>query len=534
MFVPNSPNEQQLSMFDSERYLSDREKRYLNQSWAKYFAEYIFPKIDEAPYAVLYSNKDSRPNTPVNVMVGALLLKELTGLSDSDLMMAMMFDIRYQYALHTTSYLEQPISDRTLGRFRERCNAYETATGIDLVKDTVQSLSEEMAQIMKIDCSLKRMDSLMVASNIKRMSRLELLYTCAANLAKEVRKNSGELPESLVHYTEKDDRNRVIYHSRSEEASSRIETVLADARTLRDFCGADYDESSNYQFLLRVLKEQAIENEDGSFRLRTKEDGGMDSSILQNPADPDATYREKAGKKNRGYVANVMESVGEGGSIITDYQYEQNTYSDSQFMQDAVNALGKQERPVTVVTDGAYAGKENQEQASKNNIEHISTNLTGRATDDIMADFEFSEDGTKVTKCPNGNMPKSCSYNKQTGQCNVSFHRSQCEACPYQKQCHPKMFKRTSRKTVSKTAKLRAEQQRYRETEEFSSMSRFRNGVEAIPSILRRKYHVDHMPVRGKLRTKMLFGLKIGALNISRFCRFMQDQDKCALSTGNV
>ena len=32
-----------------------------------------------------------------------------------------MFDIRYQYALHTTSFIEQPLSDRTLGRFRERC-----------------------------------------------------------------------------------------------------------------------------------------------------------------------------------------------------------------------------------------------------------------------------------------------------------------------------------------------------------------------------------------------------------------------------
>ena len=37
----------------------------------------------------------------------------------------------------------------------------------------------------------------------------------------------------------------------------------------------------------------------------------MNSSILQNPADPEATYREKAGKQYRGYAANVTESVGE-------------------------------------------------------------------------------------------------------------------------------------------------------------------------------------------------------------------------------
>ena len=50
----------------------------------------------------------------------------------------------------------------------------------------------------------------------------------------------------------------------------------------------------------------------------------MDSQILQNPSDPDATYREKAGRQNRGYVANVVESVGDNGSIVTDYQYDKN------------------------------------------------------------------------------------------------------------------------------------------------------------------------------------------------------------------
>ena len=111
---------------------------------------------------------------------------------------------------------------------------------------------------------------------------------------------------------------------------------MGDAKLLVELCGSDYDESSHYQLLLRVLKEQAIETEDGSYRLREKEDGGMNSSILQNPADPDATFREKPGKQNRGYVANVTEVSGENGSIVTDYQYEQNTYSDNQFIKDSI------------------------------------------------------------------------------------------------------------------------------------------------------------------------------------------------------
>lgn len=526
-FVLNDANEQQLSLWDSFESLTERERKFLDKSWAKYFAEYIFPKIDEQPYSVLYSAKDSRPNTPVNIQIGALLLKELTNLSDEEILTSLMFDIRFQYALHTTSYREQPLSDRTLGRFRERCAAYETATGIDLLHDTITSLSAEMAKIMKIDSSLKRMDSLMVESNIKRMSRLELLYTCVANLAKEYAKRQ-ELPENLKHYAEADDRNRVIYHNHSDQTSDKIAVVLKDAAALKSLCGSDYDESSSYQLLLRVLKEQAVQQEDGSYRLRTKEDGGMDASILQNPADPDATFREKAGKQHRGYSANVIEATGDGCSIVEDYQYEQNTHSDSQFLKDALTSMEKSQEPVTIVTDGAYSGAENSELADEKNIELISTNLTGREAEDILADFEFSEDGKKVTKCPGGYAPKSCSYSPVTGQCTVSFYRTQCQGCPYQKQCHPKMFKNVCRKTLSANSSRRAEYQRKRNTEEFKKNSRFRNGVETLPSILRRKYNVDKMPVRGLIRSRFVFGCKIGALNIQKFCKYLQGQDKCA------
>lgn len=91
-----------------------------------------FPKLTKSPMTFSIAKKDSRPNTPVNVQVGALIIKEFTGLSDEEMLESLMFDIRFQYALHTTSFLEQPMSDRTLGRFRERCSTYEKETGIDL------------------------------------------------------------------------------------------------------------------------------------------------------------------------------------------------------------------------------------------------------------------------------------------------------------------------------------------------------------------------------------------------------------------
>ena len=45
----------------------------------------------------------------------------------------------------------------------------------------------------------------------------------------------------------------------------------------------------------------------------------MSADILQNPSDPDATYRSKAGKSYKGYSANLVEAVDEKGSVIVDY-----------------------------------------------------------------------------------------------------------------------------------------------------------------------------------------------------------------------
>mgnify|MGYP007019925948 FL=1 len=58
--------------------------------------------------------------------------------------------------------------------------------------------------------------------------------------------------------------------------------------------------------------------------------------------------------------------------------------------------------------------------------------------------------------------------------------------------------KNTSPKGVSWKSVGRAKQLQYMQTEEFSEYAKFRNGVEAIPSLLRRRYHVDKIPVHGK------------------------------------
>ena len=121
----------------------------LEKSWAKTFADKVFPAIDENIFSVLYREKASRPNTPVNVIVGALILKEALNVTDDEIVEAMAFDIRYQYTLHTTSFEEQPISDRTLSRFRARVLSYETAHDVDLIHECVVKMTKEISDFME-------------------------------------------------------------------------------------------------------------------------------------------------------------------------------------------------------------------------------------------------------------------------------------------------------------------------------------------------------------------------------------------------
>ena len=512
---------QQYSLTDITNNLTEREKKALENSWAKIFAEEIFPAIDEERFRVLYSDRTQcRSNTPVNICVGALIIKELFQISDDEIVENLMLDPRYQYALHTTSFEEQPLSDKTLSRFRKRCYDYESAYGIDLLHDCVADLSGKIAKMMNISPRIKRMDSLMVEANIKNLSRAELLYSCVAKLVVYIHKNHrDDLLEGLEHYYNPNDFNQTFYYSDSTGTDEQIHSILRDADKLLTLCSTDFDDTTEYQLLVRCLSEQTV-IEDSVRRLRNKEDGDFSSDMLQSPTDPDATYREKAGKKYRGYVANLEESVSKNGSVITNYQFEQNTYSDSKFLQDNLQKTERQKESSVLVTDGAYYGAENANMAASKNIKLVTTDITGKEVPDIYADFELNEESTKIIKCPAGNVPISCCRSSSNGHIHASFTKETCMNCPYKDKCKVKVHKKVCSIDISATAKYRAITRRYMKTDEFKALARLRNGVETLPSILRKRYHIDRMPVRGKIRSRFFFGCKIAALNVRKLFTF--------------
>uniref|UniRef100_UPI004057BFB2 transposase n=1 Tax=Agathobacter sp. TaxID=2021311 RepID=UPI004057BFB2 len=325
---------------------------------------------------------------------------------------------------------------------------------------------------------------------------MELLYTCLANLVRQIACNGQtNLPEGLGDYEDPNNRNRVVYYDRFTPQNEKIQKIIRDAVALLPKCKDAY--------------EQTKDDDNGSRIPKTKEDG-MSTDILQNPSDPDATCRSKAGKSYKGYSANIVEAVHEKGSVTVDYQYDVNTRSDDSFIKEYIENSEISEETVTLIADGAYAGEEGSKLATDKNISVLTTGLLGRRPKEILGKFESDETSYKVTGCPAGNNPKSGSYIKQTDSIRISFHKHWCEGCPYQSECNPDIKSRTASLLIPLKSRRRIlESAESMDAETRTLIGRIRNGAETVMSVIRNKYMADKMPVRGKLKTKQFFGFKI-------------------------
>ena len=75
----------QLAWISNVNDLPEKQRKRLEKSWAGVFYREFFCWINESAFAVLYADIPSRPNVPVNVLVGLEALKAGFGWSDEEL-----------------------------------------------------------------------------------------------------------------------------------------------------------------------------------------------------------------------------------------------------------------------------------------------------------------------------------------------------------------------------------------------------------------------------------------------------------------
>jgi len=126
------------------------------------------------------------------------------------------------------------------------------------------------------------MDSLMISSSCRKLSRLEIIYTTVLRLIKVIDKNT--LPQYFKPYLDESHYNNTIYRARDKDLNTKIKGVLKDGLKLYFLYRKDKKISNTEEFklLARMLKEQTRKH-----RIKSSKEIAPDS--LQNPTDPDAT-----------------------------------------------------------------------------------------------------------------------------------------------------------------------------------------------------------------------------------------------------
>ena len=507
-------NAQQMALNDSLLSLTERERKHLNNSWAETFSKKIFPFIKEDRFSILYSdNPASRPNNPVNVYFGLLILRDIFNQSDEEALNSLIFDIRYQHALHTTSFQEQPVSKNSLTNFRAAVYRYNQEHGVDLIQQEIEAQAKSFSKLLKIEGKTVRMDSLMISSSCRKLSRLEIIYSTVARLIKVIDKNTT-LPEYFKPYLDESHYNDTIYRSRDKDLNTKIKKVLKDGVRLYSIYRKDKEirKTKEFKLLSRMLKEQ-----------KGKSSKHISPNSLQNPTDPDATYRKKGKKKHIGYTANLIEKFDDNNRMIEGYDLKKNTYSDQKFAKDAIEKL----EDTTLIIDGAYHSEDINNKARAKGITLIPTNLIGGTKNSNCDKFEIDEKEHLVKKCPSGHKPIISKFKE--GSYRAHFDKKHCNNCPFRKDCPVIEQKKSHLFRVSEKTLHRSRLITKMGTSEYQELARKRAGIEGIPSVLRRRYKIDYLPVRGLVRVKVYLGFKLSAINCKRLIKGLTNRPKAGL-----
>ncbi len=507
---------QQITLNSSLFNLTQREHKIIQKTWAESFHNDVFPNINEDRFSVLYStNSATRPANPINIVFGLLLIKEMFSSADSEAFESMLYDVRYQYALHTDSFEEQPVSKNTLSNFRCLLYDYQEKTGIDLVYEEITALGDKFVNLSNMSNRTLRMDSTMISSSCRRLTRLEIVFNCLERLIKKINLIAPHiLNERFKVYLEKGHRNNTIYHCQEQSIDQKMTTLIYDAVNLKELCKNIncIEIEDEYQLFIRMFDDQTktVDN-----NVAAKDNKEILPTSLQNPTDPDATFRNKSGKRNTGYTGNIAETFEEGKVFITDYDLQPNIYSDQQFAKDVLNSMEEQEEEKSIIIDGGYYSYNNNKLAESIHVELVPTALVGRSIGkDNYLGFDIDEYNKVVKQCPAGNAPISTEFKEGTYR--ARFDKKSCDCCPFQNECPVKKQKKSNLMEVKETT-LHTQRQAKKMTEgEYKKIANQRAGIEGTNSALKRSYGLNHMPVRGRVRVKIWFGLKLGALNCKR------------------
>ena len=536
---------------------------------------------------LVYSDQASRPNVPINVLLGLEALKGGFGWSDEEMYHAFLFDVQVRYELGIRNLGESDFELRTVYNFRQRLSQHMRQTGENLIDVAFGQVTDEQAAAFRLKTGRLRMDSTQIASNIRRMSCLQLLVEVIQRVQRMLSETDRTGYADVLAPYLKGSSGQYVYHLRDEDLSPHFQRLGEVMYQLVGELAANYQSHATYQVLERVFHEQFVLNEtprlslveddrgpdpDGDQPTTGEEppatlscpappgpelsEGGEASSPavtatshaaaplvqarpstdispqrLRSPDNPEATYRRKGSQEYAGYVVNLTETCDPDNpfQLIVKIQTAANTTQDTTLLAEVLPELKVRTGVHTLHNDGGYTGPSVDPTLQRLGVVQIPSALPGTESDarfTRLADCAIALDACGQPlklTCPHGYVA-----NVSLGQKAGRYVAHWCDApCP---DCH---FNRNHSDRREANPSLCA---RYSQTELNCALRRqrcrayhlgkksLRAAVEATIGALKCPFNDDQAPVRGKLRLGQMMIGSAFMVNIRRIQRYLLDQ----------
>lgn len=526
---------QQPALISAASELPEKQRKRLENSWAGTFYKEFFSRIDEQSFAVLYSEKDSRPNVPVNVLVGLEALKAGFGWSDQELYEHYCYDLQVRYALGYDRLGDGDFEIRSLYYFRERLSQYNAEKGINLLEKAFEQITDAQIVALKVRTGMQRMDSTQIASNIVSASRLRLLVEAVQRVERILSEaDRARLSETFAPYIQ-DSAGHYSYRVKGREAQQEhLQQIGQSIHVLLQELKSAYAAELAYQALGRIFAENFNLLETGPC---AKENTEISSSCLQSVDDLEATYRTKGTGHYKGYVANITETCDPENELqlITKVQVAPNNVDDGQLLAEALPNLKERTSIETMITDGGYGSEVSDDALQEHEVTLIQTALRGAQPTPNkfgLSDFSIQPDekgNPKAITCPQGQTVPVLA-GRTTGW-QARFDPAICSHCPFHLdgQCRTQPQKRDPRYLLTFTThEMRAAKRRKNHLAHQDHSHNLRSAVEATVRSVKHPFPAGKLPVRGQFRVTCMAIASAATTNVRRIQRYLISKMKQA------
>jgi Transposase domain (DUF772)/Transposase DDE domain len=442
VFRPNETHRQQ-DIFGIESQIRPELRKRLRESKEHAFYERVFCRIPEEHFADLYKDTPaSRPNTPVNVLVGAMILQHINDWTFDELLDRVDFDLKVRAALGLWSLGQETFSRATLFNFQNRLRDDMAATGQDKFQAVFDLLTAADLKEFKLDRTIQRCDSTQIGSNIRAYTRIELLVEVALRMWRALNDAHKEAhAERFKAYVDAGTSGQFLYRMRKSDIDATLEQLGRLYAWMVEALDADYGTTEIHRIVQRVFAEQ-FTRADEKITVRPAEQMGSDG--LQSPDDLDATFHRKDEEAYHGFVLHATETAAPANAfqLIVDVAVAPNNQSDSAILNERLPEMQRKTPELRELHhDAGYGSEDNDRLEAEYGIDAVQTAIRGRTSPAPMR-IERDEAGLLHIRCAAGQVVPGQLAKEHL---KAVFAAANCVGCPFAAMCPARALARGRR-----------------------------------------------------------------------------------------